>query len=603
MSNVIGSMFVTLGLNSATFENGLKSAQGRLKGFANFAQTALFGATAAAAGGIASLGIAIAHTSGEIASLRAEARTAGVAFEEFQRLKYAAEKNLVSIEALTDGLKEMNLRADEFVVTGAGSAAEAFARIGFTADDLREKLQRPSDLFTEIIGKLSQLDRAAQIRIADEIFGGTGGEQFVRLLGEGASGIERLKREADQLGLVLSERAGTAAEKFSQSMRRISDIFRGLFTRIMEAVLPALDQLADTLNSPQFADGAVAIAQAIVDAFDLAAQAIGRVGEALMRIGPLAQRPLNVLQEQLASKKAVLEADGWIWDKDKLMREISELEIEIARRLDPSNFNVSGVFAGLNNPQMFVGSQAAFFDSLRTPTATAGVTSAGQALNDLGSSAAAANSEVVDLTEGGLAPLETQVNSLADTLRYSLQSAFTEPFVALGQALRSGENAWDSFANAGLDALGRLSDQMMQMATSQIFNMIFGAVFGAPTMGAGLGGGSFAALGTGIGFGSYGLPGFADGTNFHSGGLAIVGERGPEIVSLPRGAGVIPAADLGRGASGGKTQIEVTVSDLLEVRMTEISEGVLVRGLRDYGRTRLRDDMRRINRDPMMRRN
>lgn len=36
------------------------------------------------------------------------------------------------------------------------------------------------------------------------------------------------------------------------------------------------------------------------------------------------------------------------------------------------------------------------------------------------------------------------------------------------------------------------------------------------------------------------IPGFADGVRNFSGGLALVGERGPEIVQLPRGANVIP---------------------------------------------------------------
>lgn len=38
----------------------------------------------------------------------------------------------------------------------------------------------------------------------------------------------------------------------------------------------------------------------------------------------------------------------------------------------------------------------------------------------------------------------------------------------------------------------------------------------------------------------YGIPGHASGTDFHPGGLAIVGEEGPELVMLPRGTRVIP---------------------------------------------------------------
>ncbi|MDX0116338.1 tail length tape measure protein [Sinorhizobium meliloti] len=38
----------------------------------------------------------------------------------------------------------------------------------------------------------------------------------------------------------------------------------------------------------------------------------------------------------------------------------------------------------------------------------------------------------------------------------------------------------------------------------------------------------------------HGIPGFAAGTNFAPGGLAIVGEKGPELVNLPRGSSVTP---------------------------------------------------------------
>lgn len=51
--------------------------------------------------------------------------------------------------------------------------------------------------------------------------------------------------------------------------------------------------------------------------------------------------------------------------------------------------------------------------------------------------------------------------------------------------------------------------------------------------------------------GALGIPGFADGTNFAPGGLAIVGERGPELVDLPRGSRVIPNHELA-GMGGGQ---------------------------------------------------
>ncbi|SDF06923.1 hypothetical protein SAMN04488105_1121 [Salipiger thiooxidans] len=100
-------------------------------------------------------------------------------------------------------MKELNLRADEFIVTGKGPAAEAFARIGLGAAGLERKLEAPEALLLEIIGRMEDLDRAAQIRVADEIFGGTGGERFVELLARGEDGMRAMMQEAREMGLVM----------------------------------------------------------------------------------------------------------------------------------------------------------------------------------------------------------------------------------------------------------------------------------------------------------------------------------------------------------------------------------------------------------------
>ena len=55
-------------------------------------------------------------------------------------------------------------------------------------------------------------------------------------------------------------------------------------------------------------------------------------------------------------------------------------------------------------------------------------------------------------------------------------------------------------------------------------------------------------------FANFKIPTFATGTSFAPGGLALVGELGPELVNLPRGSQVIPAADT-RRMMGGDTLI------------------------------------------------
>jgi len=138
-----------------------------------------------------------------IAEVGDEAKRSGLGLEAFQEWKYVAEQNRIGVDSLTDGFKELSLRADEFITTGAGSGAESFRRLGLTASDLKEKLKDPSELMLEIIGRLEGMDKAAQIRIADEVFGGTGGERFVELLSKGEAGIRSTIAAAHEAGAVL----------------------------------------------------------------------------------------------------------------------------------------------------------------------------------------------------------------------------------------------------------------------------------------------------------------------------------------------------------------------------------------------------------------
>lgn len=77
------------------------------------------------------------------------------------------------------------------------------------------------------------------------------------------------------------------------------------------------------------------------------------------------------------------------------------------------------------------------------------------------------------------------------------------------------------------------------------------------------------------------VPGYATGTNFHPGGLAMVGERGPELVSMPRGSRVFTNRE-SMGMMGGNRPYfdlrgAVMTEDLLR-QMNAIGEGAAQAG-------------------------
>lgn len=188
----------------------------------------------------------VRQTAESVAEVGRQAKQAGVDVESFQELKFVAEQNRIGVDILTDGLKELNLRADEFIATGRGSAAEAFGRLGYSSEELAVKLKNPSALLTEIIGKLEQFDQAARIRISDELFGGSAGERFVELIDEGEQGIRDQIAAARDLGLVMDAEMIRKAEEVD---RKFNVITTTIGTSMKRAIIDATDAWFKFLDS------------------------------------------------------------------------------------------------------------------------------------------------------------------------------------------------------------------------------------------------------------------------------------------------------------------------------------------------------------------
>lgn len=440
-----------------------------------------------------------------IAEVGDEAKRAGLSLKDFQELKYVAEQNRIGVDSLVDGIKELNLRADEFVVTGGGSAAEAFRRLGYNAETLENKLRDPSALFTEIIGKLGHLDRAAQIRIADELFGGTGGEKFVQLIEQGADAIYATRQEAHDLGLIMSDELVAKADELD---RRFNAVANTVGSALKQAIVGATLALVDFLNT--FSQlPAVAHLQA--------------------RTAPLEERSLSIMQQQLADKQAALERSengaGGIgnalfgdWDRNNLRNEIAELTAAIEKRTDPSQFDVAGVFERLQTPTY--GSVEELQAALSAPPLSVVVDGAG-AIDPLpragGGRASAMRAErdaaaeliaelenelrIVGMSEvekrvdaelrrAGAGATDAQRNSIrALVMEIENQNAAMNQMQAamdgakgmakdfLGGLLSDLRNGVDG-ATALANAFGRLADKLLDMALDGLLNSIFSGLTG-----------------------------------------------------------------------------------------------------------------------------
>ncbi|AZN72251.1 tail tape measure protein [Georhizobium profundi] len=553
-----------------------KTGQAAARSFANIAAKIRTGAAgiAGAAGlpvalSAASLGAAavgVRQVALSIALVGDEARRAGVDVRSFQELKYVAEQNRIGVDSLTDGIKELNLRADEFITTGKGSAAEAFQRLGYDAEELRTKLQRPNELFIEIIGRLEQLDRSAQIRLADEIFGGTGGERFVQLIEQGEDGIRATVDEAHRLGLVMSEELIDRADELDRKFGALATtVSTGLKVAIIEAA-SALGRFIDEFRA--FEDRTT---ENLRSRLNFAERNLAEAEERRTRLPGFLGRPLDLQIEKSRGEvdqiteelRKRAEADLRLG----LARQRSQLENPVVPAAPVSNSGGGGSSRNASSMERERDAVRKLIADLQeeltlvhateeAKRAAASSRQAGAAATDEERRQVVALNEQIYRETEALEAVEAARKDFAD----GMDQLSTDAVDALGNVIAGTEDAADAFKKLAIEIV------KSALTGKGAYSDLFAALGKGNGGGGGVGGllsaifGGAPAFKANTTYGSFiGAPGFANGTDSAPGGLAWVGERGKELVNLPRGSQVIPNHDLS-GLDGSSISAPVSIS-------------------------------------------
>lgn len=155
----------------------------------------------------------------------------------------------VQNDALVDGLKELGLRADEFVMTGGGPAAEAFERLGIGIEALRGTAGDTEALLDLVMGRLGDIENeAARQRIFDEIFGGQGGEQMVAMLSASREELEAMMRAAHQRGEILSPEEIANSREYTNQMGDLRQSLFGIQRTVVGDLLPAITEWMERMR-------------------------------------------------------------------------------------------------------------------------------------------------------------------------------------------------------------------------------------------------------------------------------------------------------------------------------------------------------------------
>ena len=181
----------------------------------------------------------------------------GFSTESLSELRFAMEQAGTSIQGFEVGVRRMSGFIED-AKDGLSTSTIALDKLGVSVDDLVGK--SPEDTFFTLANAMAGVEDATQkAALAQDIFGRSG-TQLLPLLAEGADGIEALRQEARDLGIVMDQETANKAAKMQDAINSAKQSMNGLAITVGTTLAPAITLIAKGFSvlPAQFRAAAVA---------------------------------------------------------------------------------------------------------------------------------------------------------------------------------------------------------------------------------------------------------------------------------------------------------------------------------------------------------
>jgi len=167
----------------------------------------------------------------------------GIAAEELSKYRFIANQTGTSMADLEKGAANM-AKVMDGARDGMKENSDTLAKLGLSLDDLEGKT--PMEAFELFGQRVNAIDDPLQkTAAAMEIFGKSG-KKLIPLISESAVSIQKMKIEAEELGLVFDKDAADGAAKFTDSVAKMKFGLEGIKT---EAVMLFINEFGGGIDN------------------------------------------------------------------------------------------------------------------------------------------------------------------------------------------------------------------------------------------------------------------------------------------------------------------------------------------------------------------
>lgn len=226
----------------------LSDVAGKISTGAQKVASSTRGVSTAAAGGIASLA-ALAVNAGKAADdLNTMSKQSGFGTDEIQKWQYAADRMDVSVETIVKSAQKMK---KNMVATSADTVA-AWERLGVSVTNQDGSLRDANTVFYEAVDALSQVSNETERDVLAMQLFGKSADEMAGFVDDGGAALKAMGEEAEASGLILSQDALDNANKFNDGLdtlkAKAEQAFLSSGATLAETLIPSLETLVEKIS-------------------------------------------------------------------------------------------------------------------------------------------------------------------------------------------------------------------------------------------------------------------------------------------------------------------------------------------------------------------
>jgi hypothetical protein len=437
------------------------------------------------------------------------------------------ENGAFNADKVADAVKEFNIRIQD----GSKTTASALGSLGINAEEFAQKLgsgamtgKEAMELINERLRSTEDTVKRNQLGVA--LYGTQWedmGPQVVLALDKGRDALGNFQGTTKTAGDALQNNLGSQVDKAMRQLGEMLSPFMAEATKFLTANLPAIQK------------GFQDFASLLQPIFDI----IGKAWDEKLKPA------FDKLVEFMKGDGKKIFDDFVAFLKNPVLPTIGELAAFIIDPLIPAVMKIGKTFFDVVKP--VIEGVVKFIRDPLIPVFRNVI----DVVTNLGSvfgviwggiqSAVDFGGKVMITTFGAIVNSINFLGNVFKTVVDGIGTVWNTITGAIGTGISLIKGVISGAANIMVNAVNFIIDGI-----NAVIEAIAGADFGPFTDPLGF------LRGLKIGRLSF-VPAYASGTDFHPGGMALVGEQGPELVNLPRGAQVLPAFDTNRLMGSGST--------------------------------------------------